>query len=41
MSGFKNSQPFYDTSGELLQRAARDLLIGLTVARAETVIQLC
>ncbi|NTU63517.1 MAG: hypothetical protein HGB05_08960, partial [Chloroflexi bacterium] len=40
MSVFKDSQQFYDTVGELLQRAARDPNIGPTVARAETVIQL-
>ncbi len=40
MSVFKDSQQFYDTVGELLQRAARDPQIGPTVARANTVIQL-
>ncbi len=40
MSVFKDSQQFYDTVGELLQRAARDPNIGPRVARAETVIQL-
>ena len=41
MSVFRDSQQFYDTVGELLQRAARDPNIGPTVARAETVLQLC
>jgi hypothetical protein len=40
MSVFKDSQQFYDTVGELLQRAARDPHIGPIVARADTVIQL-
>jgi len=40
MSVFKDSQQFYDTVGELLQRAARDPNIGPKVARADTVIQL-
>ena len=41
MSVFKDSQQFYDTVGELLQRAARDPNIGPTVARTDTVIRLC
>jgi hypothetical protein len=41
MSIFKDSQQFYDTVGELLQRAARDPNIGPTVARTDTVIRLC
>jgi hypothetical protein len=40
MSVFQDSQQFYETVGELLQRAARDPSIGPTVARADTVIQL-
>src|SRR3974377_2578522 len=40
MSVVRDSQQFYDTVGELLQRAARDPNVGPTVARAETVIQL-
>lgn len=40
MSVFQDSQQFYDTVGELLQRAARDPQIGPSVARADTVIQL-
>ena len=40
MSVFQDSQQFYDTVGELLQRAARDPAIGPTVARADTIIQL-
>jgi hypothetical protein len=40
MSVFRDSQQFYDTVGELLQRAARDPNVGPTVARAEAVIQL-
>jgi hypothetical protein len=40
MSIFRDSQQFYETVGELLQRAARDPSIGPTVARTETVIQL-
>jgi hypothetical protein len=40
MSVFQDSRQFYETVGELLQRAARDPDIGPTVARADTVIQL-
>jgi hypothetical protein len=40
MSVFKDSQQFYETVGELLQRAARDPHIGPSVARSDTVIQL-
>jgi hypothetical protein len=40
MSVYTDSQQFYDTVGELLQRAARDPGIGPKVARADTVIQL-
>ena len=40
MSVFTDSQQFYDTVGELLQRAARDPSIGPKVAKADTVIQL-
>ncbi len=40
MTVFSDSQQFYDTVGELLQRAARDPAIGPTVARADTIIQL-
>jgi len=40
MNVFKDTQQFYDTVGELLQRAARDPNIGPKVARADTVIQL-
>ncbi len=40
MSVFTDSQQFYDTVGELLQRAARDPNIGPKVAKADTVIQL-
>ena len=40
MSVFQGSQQFYETVGELLQRAARDPAVGPKVARAETVIQL-
>ena len=40
MSVFQDSQQFYETVGELLQRAGRDPDIGPTVARSDTVIQL-
>lgn len=40
MSVFRDSQQFYETVGELLQRAARDPAVGPAVARAATVIQL-
>ena len=40
MSVFTDSQQFYDTVGELLQRAARDPSIGPKVAKADTLIQL-
>jgi hypothetical protein len=40
MSVFETSQQFYETVGELLQRAARDPSIGPAVARSDTVIQL-
>ena len=40
MSVFRDSQQFYDTVGELLQRAARDPNIGPAAARTETVLQL-
>jgi hypothetical protein len=40
MSVFQDSQQFYETVGELLQRAARDPNIGPVVARSDTVIQL-
>lgn len=40
MSVFKDSRQFYETVGELLQRAARDPAIGPRIARADTVIQL-
>jgi hypothetical protein len=40
MSVFQDSQQFYETIGELLQRAARDPNIGPIIARSDTVIQL-
>ena len=40
MSVFQGSQLFYETVGELRQRAARDPAIGPRIARAETIIQL-